>query len=184
MKNLEAITQMSAKELKTLEKGIHEISRATGLASAELADSAKMVAEAGGDLDLMMAQLTHGTNLAIATKTDLATTLDMVGSAMKTFRMGEEATQAVVDSLAATTQKANVTLAQLGESYKNAGGAAAQAGLSINDVNAILIAFKDRGMLGADAGTKLKMVLQSLLVPSSEAKATLEALGVAIYDSQ
>ena len=183
MNNVEAITQMTAEELKTLEAGIHEVSRTTGISSTELATQVKMVAEAGGDMELMLAQLKDGANLAVASQTDLATTLDMVGSAMKTFGLEAEDTQQVVDSMAKVTTLANTSLSDLSQAYVNVGGIAHQTGLSIDEVNAFLTELANAGMKGGAAGTSLAGVLRNLSAPTEKASQELENLGIALYDN-
>lgn len=182
--NLSAITGMTTTEMANVEEGIRKIALESGVSFKELASNAKMVAEAGGDVDLMMAQLAHGTNLATATQSDLATTLDFVGSQMKTFGIEAEDTQGVVDSFALVTTLANVELSQLGESYVNCGGSAAQAGLSIDDVNSVLVTFSNAGLKGGAAGTALNSVLKNLSSPTSSASAALDELNIALYDSE
>jgi len=51
----------------------------------------------------------------------------------------------VTDSFALVTSLANLELKQLGEAYVNVGGAAAGAGMSLNDVNAFLVEFSEAG---------------------------------------
>jgi len=183
MKYIEAITGMSTEELKQIEEGIRDISYSTGTSQAALAASAKMVAESGGDMTLMLAQLEAGNNLAIATQEDLASTLDMVGSTMKTFGLEADDTRAVVDSLAAVTTLANTTLSDINQAFVNCGGSAAQAGLSVDDVNAVLVKFADAGLKGGAAGTTLNRMLLDLMNPSKKAQDTLDELGVSVYDS-
>ena len=185
MSNLAAITGMTTDKMKQMEDGIRSIALMPGAPSLlEIAKNAKMVAEAGGDMDLMMSQLAHGTNLAVASQTDMATTLDFVGSTMKTFGVEAVDTQGVVDSMALVTSLANVTLGQLGESYVNTGGAAADAGLSIDDVNAMLIIMSEAGLKGGAAGTSLNAVLRNLSTPTEKAAEALESLNVKLYDNK
>ena len=183
MKNIEAITGMSGDEMQELEKGIRDIAMSSGTSQTALANAAKMVAEAGGDMSMMLSQLEAGNNLAIASQTDLATTLDMVGSTMKTFGLEAEDTRGVVDSLASVTTLANTTLSDINQAFVNAGGSAAQAGLSVDDVNAVLVKFADAGLKGGAAGTALNRMLMDLMNPTSTAKDALDGLGVSVYDS-
>jgi TP901 family phage tail tape measure protein len=183
MANLSAITGMTEDELALVEEGIRKIATETGKDVIELAQNAKMVAEAGGDITLMLEQMTHGTNLAIATETDMATTLDFLGSVMKTFGVEAEDTQGTVDSFAYVTTLANITLAQLGESFVNVGGSAASAGLGIDDVNAVLVTLSNNGLKGGAAGTSLNAVLKNLSTPTNTAATALDELGVALYDT-
>lgn len=184
MQNLAAITGMTADEMQQMEKGIRDIALTSGRSVTEVAANTKMLAEAGGDLGLVMEQLAHGTNLATATQTDMATTLDFLGSTMKTFGVEAEDTQSTVDSFAYVTTLANVELAQLGESYVNVGGSAANAGMSIDDVNAILVTFSNAGLKGGSAGTVLNGVLKNLSTPTNRAKKALDDLNVSLYDNE
>ena len=189
MTNVKAITGYSADEMKRLEEGIGDIAISTGKSMKEVASAAKMVAEAGGDMNATLAQLEHGTNLAVATQTDLATTLDMVGSTMKTFGLNSEDaatqvsnTQRVVDSLASVTTRANTELTDIRQAFVNVGGAASNAGLSVDEVNAMLIRFADAGLKGGQAGTALNGVLRNLTTPTEEAAFALSQMGVELYD--
>ena len=182
MTNIRAITGMSKDELKVLEDGIKEIASSTGLSQKELAFSAKMVAEAGGDMDMMLAQLKAGADLAVASQTDLGTTLDMVGSTMKTFGLEAEDARGVVDSLAYVTTLANTSLSDISSAYVNVGGQAKNAGLSIDEVNAILVELANAGLKGGAAGTALAGVLRNLSTPTEKAADELAALGVSLYD--
>ncbi|MCL2311161.1 MAG: phage tail tape measure protein [Firmicutes bacterium] len=187
MKNLQAIMGITGEaaeiEMAQISEGIRKVAVDSGSSVIEIAANAKMLAEAGGDVNLMMAQLTHGVNLANATQTDMATTLDFLGSTMKTFGIEADDTQSVVDSFALVTSLANVELSQLGESYVNAGGSAAQAGLSIDDVNAVLITFANAGLKGGAAGTALNSVLKNLRTPTNTAAKELDRLGIALYEA-
>jgi len=182
MSNLGAITGATNEEINQMSAGIREISKITGTPLMELAQNAKMVAEAGGDVNLVMAQMQHGTNLANATQSDMATTLDFLGSQMKTFGIAAEDTQGVVDSFAYVSTLANLELKQLGDAYVNVGGSAAQAGMSLDDVNAIMVTFSNAGLKGGAAGTSLNAVIRNLSTPTSKASDALKELNVALYD--
>lgn len=182
MANIQAITGMTKAEIDVFGEGLLEIARDTGVSFQELVTNSKMVAEAGGDMDRMMEQIRHGTNLAVASQSDLATSLDFVGSAMKTFGMETSQTEQVVDSFAMLTTMANLELSQMAQSYVSLGSKAVDAGLSIHDVNAVLYTFAERGLKGADAGHSLGAVLRQLSTPSNIAREAFDELGVALYD--
>ena len=183
MSNLGAITGATNEEIDLMASGMRAISKITGTPLMELAQNAKMVAEAGGDINLVMAQMSHGTNLANATQSDMATTLDFLGSQMKTFNLEAEVTKDVADSFAYVTSLANLELKQLGDAYVNVGGSAAQAGMSIDDVNAIMVTFSNAGLKGGAAGTSLNAVLRNLSTPTDKAAGALKELNVSLYDS-
>ena len=182
MSNIKAITGATQDELQQMADGIRDISRTTGTDLSEITQNAKMLAEAGGDVNLMMEQLRHGTNLANATQSDMATTYDFVVSQMRTFNIEAEDTRLVTDSFALVTSMANLELSQLGYAFVNTGGSAAQAGMEINDVNAIMVAFSEAGLKGGSAGTSLNAVLRNLSTPTEKAQAALNELEIAIYE--
>ena len=183
MKEIQAITGYTADEMERVDQGIKDIAISTGKSVSDLAKDAKMLVEAGGDIDLMLAQMKHGADLAIATNTDYGQTFDFLSAAMKTFGYDHTQTQAVVDSLAATTTLTNLELAQLGDSFVNCGGSAAQAGLSIDEVCSILIMMSEAGLKGGAAGTALNAILKNLSTPTDKAADSLHELNVELYDN-
>ena len=183
MKEIQAITGYTADEMGRVDQGIKDIAISTGKSVSDLAKDAKMLVEAGGDIDLMLAQMKHGADLAIATNTDYGQTFDFLSAAMKTFGYDHTQTQAVVDSLTATTTLTNLELAQLGDAFVNCGGSAAQAGLSIDEVCSILIMMSEAGLKGGAAGTALNAILRNLSTPTDKAADSLHELNVELYDS-
>ena len=58
----------------------------------------------------------------------------------------------------------------LAYAMQQGGLVAAQTGLTFEDTTAILAAFSQNGLDGADAGTSLKTMLEKLNAPTSQAK--------------
>jgi hypothetical protein len=56
--------------------------------------------------------------------------------------------------------------------------------LSLEDTVGTLAAFADHALIGSDAGTSLKVMLQRLTPQSDEARAMMDRLGFTAYDSQ
>ncbi|MDL2206268.1 phage tail tape measure protein [Eubacteriales bacterium OttesenSCG-928-N13] len=184
MSNIAAITGMNADEMKQFSDGVRASALKTGTPLMDIASNAKMVAEAGGDMNLMMEQMTHGANLAMASQSNMETSLDFLGSAMKAFGVETEGTQSAVDSFAYLTTMANLELSHIAESYVNVGGSAAQAGMSIDNVNAILNTFSNAGLKGGAAGTTLNTMLNNLRAPTDKARKELKRLNVELFDAE
>jgi wobble nucleotide-excising tRNase len=64
MANVRAIMGASDRDMEKIERGVRQISLDTGVKVTDLAENIKMVAEADGNIGLMMEQLRHGANLA------------------------------------------------------------------------------------------------------------------------
>ncbi len=61
---------------------------------------------------------------------------------------------------------------------------ASQTGLSIEETVGTLSAFASAGLLGSDAGTSFKTMLQSLTPTSKESAKLMDSLGISAYDAQ
>jgi SLT domain-containing protein/phage-related protein len=60
---------------------------------------------------------------------------------------------------------------------------ASQMGMSLDQTVGVLAEFANKGLMGSDAGTSLKSMLQRLSNPAADAKRQMEKLGIAAYDS-
>ena len=60
---------------------------------------------------------------------------------------------------------------------------AAATGLTLEETTAGLAAFASAGLIGSDAGTSFKTMLQRLSAPSGEAAAKMKELGINAYDA-
>ena len=59
-----------------------------------------------------------------------------------------------------------------------------QTGLTIEETTAGLTAFAKAGLIGSDAGTSFKTMLQRLSAPSGQAQDLMQKLGISAYDAQ
>jgi len=184
MSNIQSVTGMTNDELALMKQGVRDVALDSNIAAIELAKASHNLVEVGGDTNLVLSQLDHGTKLGIATNNDLAQTFDFLSAAMKTFGKDEQYTKEIADSFAYTTVKTNLNLAQLAESYVNVGGSAVNAGLDINDVNAMLVVMSEAGLKGGAAGTSLNTMLRNLSAPTDKAAESLEGLNVKLYDNE
>jgi len=90
----------------------------------------------------------------------------------------------VADLLAAGAGKAMGDVTDLSAALNQSAMVANATGLSIEETTAGLAAFASQGLLGSDAGTSFKSMLQSLTPTSKEAAEEMSRLGISAYDSQ
>jgi TP901 family phage tail tape measure protein len=57
-------------------------------------------------------------------------------------------------------------------------------GVSIEETTGTLAAFASAGLIGSDAGTSFKTMLQQLQNPSQESAELMQQLGINAYDAQ
>ena len=182
MSIISAVTGANADYMGMFSATVRQTALDTGLAVQDLAQSARDLMEVGSDMNLVQEQLVSGAELAIATNSDLGLSYDFLSSAMKTFKMDVAATQAVSDSFAYTTVKTNTDLGELAAAYVNVGGAAVNAGLDIDTINAKLVIMAEAGLRGGAAGTSLNGILRNLSAPTEKAAAEFDRLEISLYD--
>jgi TP901 family phage tail tape measure protein len=85
----------------------------------------------------------------------------------------------VADLLAAGAGKAQGSVEDMGMALKQGGLLAASTGLSIEETTGTLAAFASAGLIGSDAGTSFKTMLQSLTPVSVAAKNEMDRLASA-----
>lgn len=156
----------------------------TKFSATEAAGAIEEMAKAGVSAkDILGGGLSGALNLAAAGQLDVAEAAGYASVAMTQFKLSGRDVTHVADLLAAGAGKAMGDVSDLGQALKQGGLVAAQTGLSIEETTGALSAFASAGLLGSDAGTSLKTMLQRLTPQSKEAQAQFDALGVSAYDA-
>jgi TP901 family phage tail tape measure protein len=106
-------------------------------------------------------------SLAAAGQMDVGAAAETAASAMTQFKLRGDQLPHVADLLAAGAGKAQGSVQDLSMALNQSGLIASQTGLSIEDTTGTLAAFASAGLLGSDAGTSFKTMLQALQNPSA-----------------
>jgi TP901 family phage tail tape measure protein len=162
-----------------------EAGKSTQFSATQAADAEAELARAG----ISVANITGGAlkgslALAAAGQLDLTEAATVSAQAMNTFGLKGKDVTHIADVLAAGANKSAADVHGLGESLRQGGLLAHQTGLSLEDTVGALSAFADHALVGSDAGTSLKTMLQRLTPQSEEARAMMAKLGFTAYDSQ
>lgn len=119
--------------------------------------------------------------LAAAGGQDLATSAKQASAAINTFGLAAKDSQVVADALAGAANASSADLSDLAMSFRMAGQGAVNAGLNVNETAGALALMADNGLIGSDAGTSLKTMLQRLVPQSDRAKDSMAALGLEFF---
>jgi TP901 family phage tail tape measure protein len=161
-------------------------------AGADTSFSARQAAEAETELakvglstaDILGGALQGSLSLAAAGQIDLGKAATIGGQSMKIFGLQGKDVGHIADVLASGANKSAADVDQLSQALGQGGLVAAQTGLSLEDTVGTLSAFADNALIGSDAGTSLKTMLQRLNPQSDEAAALMDELGLRAYDAQ
>lgn len=185
MSAVAAATHESAANMNLLRDASLDAGKRTVFTASEAAGAVEELAKAGiSTTDILNGGLNGALDLAAAGAMDVAEAAGYTSVALAQFKLdGDKATH-VADLLAAGAGKALGEVSDLGMALKQGGQVAASTGLSIEETTAALSAFASAGLIGSDAGTSFKAMLQRLTPQSDEAKRAMDDLGISAYDSQ
>jgi TP901 family phage tail tape measure protein len=184
MSGVKAVSNATAGEMKKLSDAALKAGADTVFSASDAAKAEAELAKAGIAVsDILDGALTGSLSLAAAGQLDLAEAATISAQAMNIFKLRGSDVGHIADVLAAGANKSAADVGQLGDALRQGGLVAAQTGLSLEDTTGVLAAFADAGLVGSDAGTSLKTMLQRLNPQSKEAAALMEQLGIQAYDA-
>lgn len=185
LSNVRAVSGASAAQMKQLRAAALEAGKTTQYTATQAADAEAELARAGVSVaDITGGALKGSLALAASGQLDLADAATLSAQAMNTFGLHGKDVTHIADVLSAGANKSAADVHGLGLALRQGGLLAHQTGLSLEDTVGALSAFADHALIGSDAGTSLKTMLQRLTPQSAEAKSMMDRLGFTAYDSQ
>ncbi|WP_449407995.1 phage tail tape measure protein [Microbacterium maritypicum] len=184
MSYVQAATHETAANMDLLREAALEAGARTVFSATEAAAAIEELGKAGVSTeDILSGGLDASLDLAAAGGIAVADAAGIAATALKTFNLQGSDMSHVADLLAAGAGKAMGDVSDLSQALAQGGQVAKQTGLSIEETTAGLAAFAAQGLLGSDAGTSFKSMLQRLTPQSNEAKQKMDELGISAYDA-
>ena len=185
MSSVQASTRASASDMGLLRDAALQAGSDTVFTATEAANAIDELAKAGvSTADILGGGLTGALDLAAAGSLNVADAAQIAATAMTQFHLGGKDVSHIADLLAAGAGKAQGSVEDLSAALNQGGLVASQTGLTIEETTGTLAAFASAGLLGSDAGTSFKTMLQRLTPISDEAKKKMDELGISAYDAQ
>ena len=185
MSSVQAATHESSDNMDALREAALNAGASTVFSATEAANAIEELAKAGvSTADILGGGLSGALDLAAAGGLGVADAAGIAATALKTFKLEGSDMTHVADLLAAGAGKAMGDVSDLSQALNQTGLVANQTGLSLEETTAGLAAFAEKGMLGSDAGTSFKTMLQRLTPQSAEAQQKMDELGISAYDAQ
>lgn len=184
MSTVQANTGASADEMNQLRQAAIDAGADTIYSATESADAINELGKAGlSTSNILSGGLSGALNLAASDGMAVGDAAELMATTLKQFNLtGAESTQ-VADALAAGAGKAVGSAHDLGLALNQAGLVANSMGVSMQETTGTLAAFANAGMIGSDAGTSLKTMLQRLASPTDKAQTLMDELGINVYDA-
>jgi len=185
MSEVQASTHETAANMGLLREAAIEAGADTAFSAKEAAQGIDELTKAGiSTKDVLNGGLTGALSLAAAGGLAVGDAAEIAATALTQFKLAGKDIPHVADLLAAGAGKAQGSVQDMGMALKQSGLVASQVGLSIEETTGGLAAFASAGLIGSDAGTSFKSMLQRLTPQSAEAQKKMDELGISAYDAQ
>jgi TP901 family phage tail tape measure protein len=179
-----AATRATGSDLLALREAAIQAGADTQYSATEAAQAITEMGKAGvSTADILGGGLNGALALAAAGQLDVAEAAGIASVAMTQFKLSGDQLPHVADLLAAGAGKAMGSVEDLGMALNQAGLVASATGVSIEETTGTLAAFASAGLIGSDAGTSFRSMLQHLQNPSKESAEAMANLGIAMYDA-
>lgn len=184
MSYVQAATHETTANMGLLRDAALDAGARTVYSATEAANAIEELAKAGvSTKDILAGGLNGALDLAAAGGLDVADAAQIAATAVTQFGLAGKDVPHVADLLAAGAGKAQGSVQDLSMALNQGGLVAKQTGLSIDETTGTLAAFASAGLLGSDAGTSLKTMLQRLTPQSDQARQMMQDLGISAYDA-
>lgn len=168
---------------RTLEAGAGAYAK-MGQSTGDAAGGVVELTKAGLSLADSLKAVRSTMVLAKAGELDVADASTLVANTLNTFSLKAKDAGKIANGLANAANISSADVSDLAESFKYVSPIAAKAGVSLDQVDAILAELSNSGVKASQAGTGLRKFLLSLQAPSGAAKNVIDDLGISIYDAQ
>ncbi len=182
MATVRGVSGATAEEFAMLEQAARDLGVTTRFTATEAADALVDLARAGFSTQESLAAVGDTLVLATAGGLGLSQATDIAASALRGFRLSADQTGRVADVLAATANKTNTNVQELGDALKFVAPIAASVGISFEETNAALGLLSNAGLKASLAGTGLKRVISELEGPTAATQRVLQQLGLTSAD--
>ena len=178
MSTIQADLQASDGDMQKLRAAAIQAGADTIYNANEAADGIDALGKAGlSTADILSGGLSGALNLAASDGMQVGEAAELMSTTLKQFNLEGADAGKVADALAAGAGKAVGSAHDLGLALNQAGLMANSMGVSMTETVGTLAAFANAGMIGSDAGTSLKTMLQRLSKPQ------MDELGISAYDA-
>lgn len=185
MSGVGAVANASAEDLEKLRDSALKAGADTVFSASQAAEAQAELVKAGVSVsDTLGGALTGSLSLAAAGQLELADAATISAQAMNIFGLGGADVSHIADVLAAGANKSAADVGQLGDALRQGGLVAKQTGLSMEETVGVLSMFADNALIGSDAGTSLKTMLQHLVPQSDDAAEAMKSMGLKFFDAQ
>lgn len=184
MAQVAATLGKSVDEVQDLRDFAKQMGETTRYSASEAAAGLNYMALAGYDAEKSMKMLPEVMKLASAGGMELGHASDVITDAQSALGLSIEQTSTLINQMAKTASSSNTNVSQLGEAILQIGGTAKDMKGGTLELTTVLGVLANNGMKGAEGGTHLRNMLNSLTKPTKDARKFMEEYNISLFDAQ
>lgn len=178
-----AVSGATEDELESLRAKALQLGADTSFSASEAAAAMEELVKAGVSVDdVLNGAADAAVALAAAGGISIPEAATIAANAMNQFRLEAEDLGGVVDSIAGAANASAIDVGQLGTSLSQVGAVANLAGMTFEDTATAIALMGNAGIVGSDAGTSLKTMLQNLQPQTEKQISLFKELGLLTAD--
>lgn len=177
MNKVEAVTQATTTQMSSLRKEAKKQGLETRFSAVQAAQGMEMLGVRGYKTYQILKLLPSVLTMATAGDLEMSTSSEILTGTLKTFNMGVDQANRVVDVYAVTAANTASNMTDLNSAMKNFGPLGHAAGMQFEEMAALVGALSDKNIRGSAAGTLLMNSIRNLIKPTNEAIEVLQDFG-------
>jgi len=183
MNTVQALTNATGADFQALTGIARQLGETTAFSATQAAQAQAFMARAGLETAQIYQGLPSTLNLAAAAQLDLGSSADIVTNVLAGLKLPVEELGRATDVLSFAANNANTDVRQLGQAFKFTGAIGTAAGISFEEMAAVLGELGNSGIQAGMAGRGFAAAIRDMLRPTDRARAELERLGISFTDS-
>jgi len=160
--SLQAIANVSSKDMQTLEKVIFDVAGTTRFSAIEIAELQKELSRLGFTTEEVVASTDAIARFAEAIGSDLGQAAQFVGKQLQAFGLNASSAFEVTNAFTALINNSALSMETLATSMQYASSIASSLGVSIQETGALLGVLTNNGITASRAGTGLRQIFLEL----------------------
>ncbi len=184
LSQLRAVSGANARDMNRMRDAALDYGASTKFSAREVAAAQIELAKAGMSTSQVLGGSLKGSlALAAAGNIELADAASTVVNTMGQFGLGAKDAVHIADALAEAANATTADVGDMGMALENVGPSAKAAGLGFDQAVVALELLAKSGTKGAEAGTNLRSMLNSIATPTANAAKLMKELGLEFFDS-
>uniref|UniRef100_A0A6H1ZA05 Putative tail protein n=1 Tax=viral metagenome TaxID=1070528 RepID=A0A6H1ZA05_9ZZZZ len=182
MKNAAAVSEYTADEMLKLEVVTKRVGATTAISAKEAAEALLEFAQAGIDATRAQAAIPIAAQMVVATQEDMKTAVSALTTVMQVWKLEAHEVVSAGDAIAVAMAESKLKVADLSTIFNYLASSAQLAGLSVQDVSAVIAVLSKAGAKASTIGTGLSTAMMEFIKMQPRLVKQIEKVGLTIQD--